>query len=397
MEVLFGGEELKILIAPMAAMAETSGPFSRAKKISQECLDREHKVVLCAAEDINYRPIEGVQNYYAPTPAPFGLPMFLGKRLFKLAQKLGVQQKRTVNSYEEVLHIIGAISKKHFKKDVKLLRQAIRKSKPDVIYSEFRIAAIVAAKLEDKKVITSYSYPAQKSYACNPEYSKHVRRFLKNTDLPEIKSVLEIFDWSDLKIIPSSYDLEPIDDENVVFTGPFNSTFNNVDNFKNRKKIVVYMGNGTITPRKLIEVMKEAFLDSKYEVYIATKQFDEFKDKNIIVAKRFNFNRLLPESIAFINHGGQNSIMDGLLNNVPQIICPGKIFERKYNARSIENLNAGKIVMEENFNANTIIEIVKEFSCNNKYFNCSKYIGKKFKELGGVKRVVNEIEKFKSD
>jgi len=36
--------------------------------------------------------------------------------------------------------------------------------------------------------------------------------------------------------------------------------------------------------------------------------------------------------------------MTGLIYGVPQIICPGNVFERKYNESSIVKLNAGKML-----------------------------------------------------
>ena len=47
-----------------------------------------------------------------------------------------------------------------------------------MVYAEFRISAIVAAKLENIRVVTGYSYPVQKSFASNPEYSTGVKEFL---------------------------------------------------------------------------------------------------------------------------------------------------------------------------------------------------------------------------
>lgn len=388
---------MKILITPMGAMAETSGPFSRTKKIANACLKKGHEVALCAAEDVNYQPIKGVKNYYAPVPSPFGLPMFLGKNLFKVAQKLGIQKKKEIHSFEEVLHISGAISKTHFKKDISSIQKAIINFEPDILYAEFRIAAIVASKIMNKKVITSYSYPVQPSYASNSEYSKHVKKFLKENNLPEIESVLEIFDWSNLKIIPSIYKLEPIEDENVEFVGTFNSYNNNFYSSKERKKIIVYMGNGSISPKRQIKVMKEAFLGSEYEVFIATKQFKGFKEKNINVSERFDFNKFMPGAIAYINHGGQNSIIDGLVYGVPQIICPGKVFERKYNAQSIEKIEAGKVLTEKEFEFTNIRKIIEEYQKNNIYFDNAKKIGKQLKESGGVEKVVEVIEKLHYD
>lgn len=41
--------------SPMAVAAETGGPFTRALALAAQ----EHVVALCAAEDPNYRPVEG--------------------------------------------------------------------------------------------------------------------------------------------------------------------------------------------------------------------------------------------------------------------------------------------------------------------------------------------------
>lgn len=38
-------------------------------------------------------------------------------------------------------------------------------------------------------------------------------------NLNKVESVLEIFDWADLKVVPSSYEIEPVDGDNVVFVG----------------------------------------------------------------------------------------------------------------------------------------------------------------------------------
>jgi UDP:flavonoid glycosyltransferase YjiC (YdhE family) len=76
-------------------------------------------------------------------------------------------------------------------------------------------------------------------------------------------------------------------------------------------------------------VLTGAFAGTGSDVYIATKGVKSFKRDNISVDRRFDFDELMPEAVAFINHGGQNSVMTGLINGIPQIICPGNIFERQ--------------------------------------------------------------------
>jgi len=387
---------MRILIAPMAAMAETSGPISRARALAIKAKERGHKVAFCAAEDVNYRPVEGIKNYYAPVPSPFGLPLFIGKRMFKIAQTLGVQQRKKVRSFEEVLHIVGAIDRKFFPKDVHYLREAIKDFKPDVVYAEFRIAAIVAAKLENVKVVTGYSFPVQKSYASNPEYSKGVKKFLRENGLPEIESVLDIFNWTDLKIVASSYELEPIDDENVIHVGPFVAFQKPKETAGPARNIVAYMGSGTITPKRLIKVLTEAFSGTGFQVYIATKGVDPFKKANINVDHRFDFSKLMPGAAAFINHGGQNSIMTGLINGVPQIICPGNVFERQYNVDSVVKLKAGVSLGVKEFTSQRIKQIVQEFETNPAFRDNAKKAGENLLSLGGVSKVVEILENMKS-
>lgn len=385
---------MRILIAPMAAMAETGGPFSRAKKLAWECLKRGHEVGFCAAEDVNYCPIDGVQNYFAPVPSPLGLPMWLGKRMFRNAQMLGIQQRKKVHSYEEVLHLTGAISPTHFKADVEAIRRAIRQFCPDVVYAEFRIAAIVAAKWEQKPVVTGYSFPVQTQYANNPEFSVGVRKYLKENNFTEIKSALDIFDWADLKIVPSSFDLEPMDAPNMVFVGPFTVKPSDKAMLTDRNKIVVYMGNGSITAAKQIRVLKEVIDNMPYEVYLATKQAKAETINHLTIAERFDFATLLPQSIAFINHGGQNSVMDGLLYGVPQLICPGKVFERQYNAASVAHLKAGKVLSEKEFCVKTLCANIEAFRQNHDYYDHAQSAAQTLMSLGGVQKAVNEVEKL---
>lgn len=381
---------MRVLIVPMAVMSETSGSFSRTVLLCNRLVELKHEVALCAAEDPNYRKIANIKNYYAPIPSPLGTPMFIGKRLLKIVQLLKIQEKK-VNSFEEVLHFIGALDSKYFAKDVDSIRRAIRSFKPDIVYAEFRISAIVAAILEKVKVVTSFSYPVQKSFASNPEYSLDIRPFLHKNKMPLIESALDIFKWTDLKIVPSSYELEPLKDVNVVFTGPF--SFPKIKNIHAKKdKILVYMGYGTISPKTVINNLTKAFENTNIEVYIATNQVKSFKKNNIWVKDRFDFNELMPEAIAYINHGGQNSIMTGLIYGVPQIICPGNVFERKYNASSIVNLGAGIQLELREFKADILKKIIDDFIHNPTYENNAKKIGKELLHLGGVDRAIEAME-----
>ncbi|MDI3548036.1 MAG: hypothetical protein PWR10_1688 [Halanaerobiales bacterium] len=192
-------------------------------------------------------------------------------------------------------------------------------------------------------------------------------------------------------VTASSYELEPIDDK-VIHVGPFITLQKSEETSSRRKNIIAYMGNGTLTPKRLIKVLTSAFNGTSFQVYIATKGAKPFKRDNINVDRRFNFDELMPEAVAFINHGGQNSVMTGLVNGVPQIIYPGNIFERQYNATSVERLNAGTSLEVNEFTPQRIRQIVQEFETNPIYRNNAKEAGEKLLSLGGVSKVIDILE-----
>ena len=88
--------EGKILIVPMAAMAETAGPSSRGKQLAEGLMSAGMNVATCRAEDVNYKNIDSVKNYFLDIPMPMGLPKPIATRTFPIAQKLGITSKKTV-------------------------------------------------------------------------------------------------------------------------------------------------------------------------------------------------------------------------------------------------------------------------------------------------------------
>lgn len=253
-------------MVPMAAMAETSGPFSRTKWFAQAFIDRGYEVALCAARDPNFREISGTKNYFLPIPTPMGLPHFIGLHTFPIAEKLGMIKRKTVHSFEEVLFLTGANSYSYFTNSIEWIRKAIKDFKPDLVYAEFNLSAIIAAKLEGIMVFSSFSYPAQTCYATSPQYSQGVNRALKKIGMNTVQSSLEIFEFADQLVIPSSYELEPINRQNVIFIGSLGKR-KKVEETKNKDTILAYMGNGTISKSVLVKVLTEAFSGSNFEVY----------------------------------------------------------------------------------------------------------------------------------
>ncbi len=394
----------KILIVPMPAMAETAGPGSRCRILAEGFKNTGMEVCTCMARDVNYIELDGIKNYKLEIPTPMGMPKISAKFFFPLVQKLGITSKKTVKSFEQVLFFTGNLDKRYLSKSVEDIRSAIRDFEPDVVYSEFNISALIAAKLEHVRLYATVSFPTQKEYACESGLAKGLDQLLSEWGLPGVSSALELFEWADEKFCPSIPELEPFD-KKVTYIGTMKAApgekrareagtaecekLQPVQN--SRHNILVYMGNGTVPAKKMLHEIKEAFKASTYQLYIASKYLRPQEDGNIHVAQKWDFAKLLGDAVLFINHGGQNSVVDGLLYGVPQIMVPGKVFERKYNAQSVENAGAGKLISHEDFHAGIIRKLADELIASEETRSNARALGEKLIRGGGVNTIVNSL------
>lgn len=383
---------MKILMVPLSAMADTAGSFHRVNAIIETLLEKNIEVAMCAGRDLNYKNPNHVKNYELPVPSPLGLPKCIGKHMFRFASKSGILAHKTIKSFDEVLYLTGAISKRYFTEQVNLIKKAIREYQPDYVYSEFNVAAIVAAKMEKVSCLADYSYTVQHEYAHNRKYTKGVNAFLRKNDLLQVESVLQIFEWADKLIVPSHKRLEPIQKENLIFTGPFGKK-KVTNSSANKNKILAYMGNGCISSSKIQKIMEECTKYFEKEFYIAVPGSKPMEHKNLHIGPWFDFNEMMEEALVYIHHGGQNGCMMALIAGTPQIICSGEIFERKYNAESMCKVGAGIKLEQSEFTTERIIECVREIERNERYRENARKMGLELQELGGTIRIVEYIEK----
>lgn len=322
---------------------------------------------------------------------PLELPKMIAGHTSPLAQKTGITSRKSVNSFDDVLHLTGNTDYRYLKKSVLDIRKAIRNFNPDVIYSEFNISAIIVGRMEKKKIFITASIPTQFAYANTPRYAGGLNKLLKEYGIAPVKSCLELFSWADKKFVPSCYELEPFQDKDVVFCGAWKRISPVIS--ENKNKNLVYMGSGTISQKKMVKEISVAFKGSAFSVYIAGKGLKRQCFDNIRTAPCFDFQKLLPQSVLFINHGGQNSVIDGLIYGVPQLICAGKVFERRYNAGSIVKIGAGLEIPYKEFTGRNIKAAADKIISVKEYRENTLKIGKVLLSLGGTENIINSLEK----
>ena len=378
----------------MVARSRMGGPWSRAQHVARAFRDGGHEVTLAWGDDGNCAdPI--APTLEIPVPSPLGLPEAIARHTFPLASRLGLMGRKPVRSFEEVLWLTGALDERYTRAAVDTLRAHMRAARPDVVYSEFSLAAVIAARAEGIPCVGSGSQPTTATYASNPRKSAGIRRLLREMGMTAPASSLTVLEGMRRRFIPSCPTLEPRAGERAVYCGFLDEP--PALTGRPRDCALVYLGAGSVPAGVAVRAGRELADTLGCDVYVAgvPEAVHAVGDHEVACAPRFDFAEFLPRVRVFVHHGGQNSMMDALSYEVPQVIVPGRIFERQFNADAVENARCGltvhapkpaliaraarRIVVDEPALTSGIRGLRDELS-----------------SLGGTKRIVCEVEKLVS-
>lgn len=375
----------------MVARSRMGGPWSRAQRVARAFQDAGHEAVLAWGDDGNCAdPIASTLEI--PVPSPLGLPEAIARHTFPLASRLGLMGRKPVHSFEEVLWLTGALDERYTCAAVDILRAHMRATHPDVVYSEFSLAAVIAARVEGIPCVGSGSQPTTAAYASNPRKSAGIRRLLREMGMPAPASSLTILEGMRRRFIPSCPTLEPRAGERAVYCGfldeppALTST--------PRDCALVYLGAGSVPASVAVRAGRELARALGCDVYVAgvPEATQVTGGHTVSCAPRFDFADLLPRARVFVHHGGQNSMMDALSHEVPQLIVPGRVFERQFNAEAVENARCGLTVREPKpaLIARAARRLVDEPALTSGIRGARAELC----SLGGGTRIVREVEKL---
>lgn len=383
---------MRVLVAPLMAMAESAGPATRAHALASAMASRGWKTTLCVPEGFRGAAPADVSPQPILTPSPLGMPRTIGRKIFPLAQKLGLNRRVPIACFDDVLKLTGNTNKRYLTRAVEQLRKIIQNGRFDAVYSEFNIASIIAAKAEGVPIFGSTSFPTQPSFASDPSSAVGLNRVLRSLSMDPVRSPEDILLMPSVRFVPSCPELEPFPVESpVIFTGPFiDLPASTLDTPKDA--VVAYFGNGAITPRRGFAVLAEALRGSGLGLYVAG--LPESHAAHLHTAPRFDFSELLPRTAVFVNHGGQNSMMNGIAYGSPQLICPGKVFERRFNAKAAERCGIGLSLEQSCFDIPTVRRTLEQLLEDAARYRASAAsLRNRLTELGGTNRVIDSIAK----
>lgn len=217
-----------------------------------------------------------------------------------------------------------------------------------------------------------------------------VNRVLKDYSLKTVNSMEELC-VSDLTIIPSFKEFDPLNDKNAIYSGimTWNDSIGHDDDFNkiwidnnNSKTIYVYTGrmhdSGGKSGLLILKNVIEAFKNTEYNIIITTGVGEmpiEYKNmtmpENIQVMEWIPVSKILKKIDLFIHHGGHGLCLQSVLSNKPSIIIP-TYDEREYNARHIEKLGISKYILPENITPNILKEESMSFINDNMFYKKSQ-------------------------
>ena len=375
----------------MLARSQMGGPWSRAQQIARAFLSRGHEVTLAWGDDGNcVDPV--ASTFEIPVPSPLGLPEAIARYTFPLASRLGLMGRKPVHSFEEVLWLTGSLDYRYSCVVVEKLREFMRRWRPDVVYSEFNLAAVIAARAEGIPCVGSGSQPTTAAYASNPRKSEGIRRLLREMGMPAPASSLTILEGMKRRFIPSCLTLEPRAGERATYCGFLNEP--PALTAAPRDCAVVYFGSGSVPAGVAVRVGRQLSSALGCDAYVAgvPEAVYAAAGHEVHCAPRLNFADLLPRAQVFVHHGGQNSMMDALAYEVPQVVVPGRVFERQFNADAVERTRCGlsACAPKPALIAEAVLRLIDEPALTSGI----RGVRDELSELGGTERIVREVEKL---
>ena len=375
----------------MLARSQMGGPWSRAQQIARAFLSRGHEVTLAWGDDGNcVDPV--APTLEIPVPSPLGLPEAIARHTFPLASRLGLMGRKPVHSFEEVLWLTGSLDYRYSCVVVEKLREFMSSWRPDVVYSEFNLAAVIAARAEGIPCVGSGSQPTTVAYASNPRKSAGIRRLLREMGMPAPASSLIILEGMKRRFIPSCPTLEPRAGERAIYCGFLDEP--PALTVTRRDCALVYLGSGSVPAGVAMRAGRELAEVLSCDVYVAGVPEAVYiaRGHKVHCVPRLNFAELLPRARVMVHHGGQNSMMDALAYEVPQVVVPGRVFERQFNAESIERTRCGLSVRvpKPARIAEAALRLVDEPALTSGI----RGVRDELSALGGTGRIVREVEKL---
>lgn len=393
---------MKLLIPLFSPATGTWGGLTRVIAVADAARQSGHQVAFCASGNLSTSLKQrGFVVYAVPPATMFGLPPTLSRIVERRAKRavLPVKSGRDFGNIWFVLFLSGMTNVGYLQRLVAAESLATQVFGADFIFTDLDPGAYLLAKIHNLPIATAYQTPMRLG----------IGSFLWKLNNWSVGFVLKKFHCSPstvdmlfhgpqvLKIIPSIPELENTDiasHGDVCYVGQLLGNIQPGGKFETesgKHYIFVYLGTGSVTSGTVRKILPEVFPEhGKYICLVGGQSITAIERIGGVEFHPYvSAFDLLPHCDWTICHGGQNTIMQSLVNNVPLLIFPGPIFERRFNARKIEAAGAGRMGELNQF---TLKWIAATLGKQAHYAENAAQLGRKIRSYGGATAAIEAME-----
>lgn len=346
---------MRLLIPLFSPKSGTWGGLTRGLAVANAARAAGHEVAFCASGLLAQSLLNADQRVY-PTPVAYflGLPPVIARLFERRSQEMAlpVRPGTSLGSIWAVYFAMGMANISYLRALIEAELQAVRKFHADALFTDLDPGAYLLSVFTGLPLATAYQSIMEHGVGTLPykRFQRILNRLLKEYNKPGRPPETLFFGPRTLKIIPSIPELDDADPDrpDICYVGHLLGEIkpdaaDELDLVPGRRYVFVYVGTGSLTLKRLRNVLPRVFHGGEgtrcivgAQSLVKTEQHAGVEFRPYVPAAQ-----LLPQCDWTICHGGQNTIIQSLIHGVPLMIFPGPIFERRYNARKIEESSAG--------------------------------------------------------
>lgn len=402
----------KILFTPGIAAIEALGSITRLIAIADEIKKRQKDCQIlfrATGREADYAASCGYEVVQGYKPK-FDVQKLLQQGSNNDNKVNSSQPNFSISSVCDVIKLKGLVSKEYVQNTFKEEMELVQSFKPDLIFGEFETVMPIVAKKMDIPYFCTGGTPGKKDFSyfgfsnkTEYGYAEDYNELLKTLNLETIENISELNqDYNSSKVfIPSIPELEDLEDSSkYIFLGsvtPENFIKSDFNFEKKRPLIYVYLSAGEIKPDVYQKVILDTFSSSEFDVIVTAGGNPRFKSSESSDTNNVHFMNMVPSDKVIkmtdiaIHHGGQNTTVQCIENEVPSIIFPGKHFERYFNAEKASEIGCALNPGINNFNKEFLLKTCREIIKDNAFKQNLKIYSDKIKNCGGAAKAADFI------
>lgn len=394
---------MRLLIPLFSPATGTWGGLTRVLAMAEASQRAGHTVAFCASGELEaVLRQRGYTVYPTPPSTLFGLPESLSRRMEARSQRvsLPVPPGKAIGNIWMVLALSGMARANYLKKLVEAERQAALDFAANALFTDLDPGAFLLARIVDLPIASTYASIARQGIGSLPWWlaRQAIAAVMRTYGLRPERPEALCFGPQTLKIIPSIPELDdtPPNQPDARYVGQLLGEIEprcRLDFMPEpgKRYIYVYVGTGSISLDVLRAMLPQVFpAEGPYRVLVGAQSVQQVERLGAVEFRPYvSAQAILPYADFTLCHGGQNTIIQSLLNGVPLLIFPGPIFERRYNARKVQEAGAGRMGELPNFTPAWLTAVLADQA---QMAQAAVRLGTRIRAYGGAPQAVTALE-----